>query len=104
MSETVQTGQILTEPGSPGIIRLNQVQTNENIYELKNTLFRDLLGGPVVKYPCFHSMGCGFDLWMRKVSWRRKWQPTPVFLPAEIPWPEDPGGLQSMGLQKAGHN
>ena len=24
---------------------------------------------------------CGFDPW--KMSWRRKWQPTPVFLPGE---------------------
>ena len=23
----------------------------------------------------------GFDPWVRKVPWRRKWQPTPVFLP-----------------------
>ena len=22
----------------------------------------------------------GFDLWVRKIPWRRKWQPTPVFL------------------------
>ena len=22
-----------------------------------------------------------FDLWVRKIPWRRKWQPTPVFLP-----------------------
>ena len=21
-----------------------------------------------------------FDLWVRKIPWRRKWQPTPVFL------------------------
>ena len=27
-------------------------------------------------------------------------QPTPVFLPG-IPWTEEPGGLQSMGLQKS---
>ena len=26
----------------------------------------------------------GFNLWSRKISWRRKWQPTPVFLPREI--------------------
>ena len=26
---------------------------------------------------------CGFDLWVRKVSWRKKWQPTPVFLPGK---------------------
>ena len=25
----------------------------------------------------------GFDPWVRKVPWRRKWQPTRVFLPGE---------------------
>ena len=25
----------------------------------------------------------GFDPWVRKISWRRAWQPTPVFLPGE---------------------
>ena len=25
----------------------------------------------------------GFDSWLRKIPWRRKWQPTPVFLPGE---------------------
>ena len=36
--------------------------------------------------------------------WGRKWQPTPVFLPGEIPWTEEPGRLQSMRLQRVGHN
>ena len=26
---------------------------------------------------------CGFDPWVGKIPWRRKWQPTPVFLPGE---------------------
>ena len=26
---------------------------------------------------------------------RRAWQPTPVFLPGESTWTEDPGGLQN---------
>ena len=26
---------------------------------------------------------CGFDVWLRKIPWRRKWQPTPVFLPGK---------------------
>ena len=34
----------------------------------------------------------------------RAWQPTPVFLPGESLWTEEPGGLQSMGLQRVGHN
>ena len=25
----------------------------------------------------------GFDPWVRKILWRRKWQPTPVFLPGK---------------------
>ena len=30
-------------------------------------------------------------------------EPTPVLLPGE-PWTEEPGGLQSAGLQRAGHH
>jgi len=29
-----------------------------------------------------------FNPWVRKSLWRRKWQPTPLFLPREIPWTE----------------
>ena len=28
---------------------------------------------------------------IRKIPWRRKWQPTPVFLPGRSPWTEEPG-------------
>ena len=38
-----------------------------------------------------------------KIPWRRSWQPTPVFLPGESPWAEEPSRLQSMGSQRAGH-
>ena len=31
-------------------------------------------------------------------------QHTPVFLPEESPWPVEPGGLQSMGLQRVRHH
>ena len=32
---------------------------------------------------CRRCRRCGFDPWVRKISWRRKWQPTLVFLPGE---------------------
>ena len=35
---------------------------------------------------------------------RRAWQPAPVLLSGESPWAEEPGGLQSMGLQRVGHD
>ena len=44
------------------------------------------------------------DLWVGKILQRRKWQPTPVFLPGEAPWPEEPGRLESMGLQRVRHD
>ena len=37
------------------------------------------------------------------MHWRRKWQPTPVFLPGEYQG-RDPGGLPSMGSHRVGHD
>ena len=42
---------------------------------------------------CRRHKTCRFDPWIRKIPWRREWQPTPVFLPGESPWTEEPGGL-----------
>jgi len=43
-------------------------------------------GGSVVKKKkkkstgqCWSCRRCGFDPWLKKIPWRRKWQPTPVF-------------------------
>ena len=30
---------------------------------------------------CRRCRRCGFDPWVRKIPWRRQWQPTQVFLP-----------------------
>ena len=46
----------------------------------------------------------GFDPWVGKIPWWRVWQPTPVFLSGESPWTEEPGGLQSMELQRVRPN
>ena len=40
-------------------------------------------GGSVVKKPACQCRKPGFDPWVRKIPWRRKWQPTPVFLPGK---------------------
>ena len=55
------------------------------------------------------SQRVGHD-WMTSLSlfsfmhWRRKWQPTPVFLPGESQRRGEPGGLPSMGLHRVGHD
>ena len=38
------------------------------------------------------------------MHWRRKWQPTPVFLPGESQGTGEPGGLPSTGSHRVGHN
>ena len=45
-----------------------------------------------------------FHPWVGKIAWRRKWEPTPVFLPGEPLWTEEPGGLQSIGSQRVWHD
>ena len=45
-----------------------------------------------------------FDPWVGKIPWRRKWQPTPVFLPGKFLWTEQPGVLWSIGLQRVRHD
>ena len=39
-----------------------------------------------------------------RLPWRRAWQSTPVFLPRESPWKEEPDRLSSMGSQRVGHD
>ena len=40
----------------------------------------------------------GFDSWVRKIPWRRKWQSTPVFLPGE-----SHGQRSLVGFSPLGH-
>ena len=41
------------------------------------------LSGNEFTCPCRRCRRHGFDSWVRKILWGRKWQPTPVFLPGE---------------------
>ena len=68
--------------------------------EVAESMMLSLLG----EMNCRRLKSCGFHTWVGKISWRRTWQPTPVYLPGESPWTEEPGGLQSMRLQRVGQD
>ena len=58
-------------------------------------------GGTSDKEPpcqCRRQERCGFDPWVEKITCRRAWQPTPVFLPGE---PHGQGSLA--GYSPQGH-
>ena len=53
-----------------------------------------LVAHTVKNLPAMQETGFIPQVW--KISWRRDWPPTPVFLPREF---HEPGGLQSMGSE-----
>ena len=57
----------------------------------------------MVKNPPAMPETWGRSLGWEEIPWKRAWQPTPVFLPGESPWTEEPGGLQSLRSQRVGH-
>ena len=46
----------------------------------------------------------GFDPWVRKIPLEEGMATHTSILAWRIPWTEEPGGLQSMGLQRVGHD
>ena len=56
-------------------------------------------GGSVVKNPPVNAGDMGLIPGSEKIPWRRKWQPTPVFLPGKSH--EEPGGLKSIGSEES---
>ena len=58
-------------------------------------------GGIVVKNPC-QCRRHGFNPRVRKISWRRKWQPTPVFLPGKFLRQRSLSGYSPSGHKELG--
>ena len=42
--------------------------------------------------------------WVRKIPWKKKWQPTPVSLPGKSPGQRSLAGYSAWGHQRAGHD
>ena len=47
---------------------------------------------------------CGFNPWARKIPWRRKWKPTPVFLPGKSHGQRRLVGYSPQGCEGVGHS
>ena len=47
---------------------------------------------------------CQFDLWVRKIPWRKKWQPPPVFLPGKPHGQRSLAGYSPWGCKRVRHD
>ena len=50
------------------------------------------------------SRSCGLDSWVGKIPWRRKWQPTPIFLPGEFHGQKTLAGYGPWSCKRVGHD
>ena len=70
-----------------GAIHRDEVGNQDLLLNLKCPLniwgFPGGASGNESAYQCRRCKWLKFDPWVRKISWRRAWQPTPVFLPGE---------------------
>ena len=59
---------------------------------------------PACQCQCRRCKRCGFDPWVRKIPWKRVWQPTPVFLPGEYPMDRGAWWATVHGSQRVRHH
>ena len=65
---------------------------------------REAWGGASVKESACQSKKhkkCGFNPWVRKILWKRKWQSTPVFLPGKSHGQRNLVGYSPWGLKES---
>ena len=79
---------------------LNLSLVSINLFLSKNGLPWWLSGKEVVYQRNRH----GFDAWVRKVPWKRKWQPTPVFLPGKFHEQRSLAGYSPWGHKRVRHD
>ena len=60
--------------------------------------------GKECTWQCRRCRRLRFNPWVRKIPWRRKWPPTPVFLPGKSHEQRSLTGCTPRGRKGAGHN
>ena len=67
-------------------------------------MYRRCFQGGSVYLQCRRHKRRGFNSWVGKIPWKRARQPTPLFLHGESHGQEEPGGLQSIALDRVRHD
>ena len=77
------------------------LSNRKNLYILK---IKGCPGGTVIKKSACQCRRCRFDPWVRKIPWRREWQPIPVFLPGKFHGQRNLAGYSPWGRKELDMN
>ena len=97
----------LSESGTRWRPRQSGRQPPENFIGKKNQWLCPSSSGAGGKESACQSRRCKrweFDPWACNILWRRKWKPTPIFIPGKPHGQRSPAGSQSTGSQRIGHD
>ena len=72
-------GIFLTQGSNPNFLHCRRI-----LHHWATWGFRSGTSGKESSCQCRRCKRNGFDLWVRKIPWSRKWQPAPVFLPEKF--------------------
>ena len=64
------------------------------------SLVAQMVKKKIKKIICLQCRRPGFNPWVGKITWRRKWQPTPVFVPEKSQGQRSLVGYSSWGHQE----
>ena len=81
------------------LIMLRMAILPEAVYRFN--VFLGFSDGSVNKESACNVRGPGLNPWVGKIPWRRAWQPTPVLVPGESPWTEEPGRAAVHGVTES---
>ena len=100
----LQPTRLLCPWDSPG--KSTGVGCHHLLHSNVELVVKNLPGGTSDKEPACQfrrCKRCRFNPWVKKIPWRRAWQPTPVFLPREFHGQRSLAGYSPGGL-RVGHD
>ena len=105
-SESEFIGQILfcIQCNTPSLLKLSPFLHLQLIWGESPLGLLRWLSGKESAFQCRRCKRCELDPWVRKIPWRRKWQPTPVFFPGEPHRQRSLVGYSPKGLQRVRHS
>ena len=87
----------LGSPMDRGAWQASVTKSRTRLSNQTTTVCKMLPDGSVGKESACQYRRCGFDPWVGKFPWRRKWLPTPVFLPGKSHGQRSLAGYSAVG-------